>query len=787
MKKNALIYNQKKLRPGFGAGGWVTMGASHPNHNLLVARCDTYNGYYRDLDDPNSKWEYMLRPGIDVSTDAVTAAIDLAAETPNVGGYGTYCVGVGPDKTMYAMILGQMWRKSPGVDWVKTNLPIQQGTNPNSANRMTGHPMQVDDTNSLHCWFSGENGTYWTIDGFQTFTLIPLATLPACRAEFRSSVCFDRSSATGNGRRDRLYIGVNADNGGVYRITGMASNPPAPVVTKMPNAPENPAALAELNVNPWNGWLYLSGSGSNVDGATLRIYRTDTNVWVLANKALKTVGFDPDTVGRVWGCIENVDLDRSEDHGLTWFLPGDDGAAKTIVGTEVPWVEYAGDKAFIGAGNLFFSASKRLFTTGGVGAWEVINRPLGAISYQTGFVLSNFSKGIENTVGTQIEYSRVQAHLAFSKMDRGHAAVPSGEIGKKFPSKYGTSPPFQFGQGVAFARTNEDFVVGTSAYGERHIGWSSNLGKDWVNENSLIHKYPPHDRNNGDGPRQPAGGGQVIAFSEDCFIAIMLTNGAGLLSTSSGQDLVNAQAERLWNSPHITFDRGKTWDLVPIGNNNCVYNAFAYYITRRTLFHDRFNPTRAYFLNPARQFFGNDPNALADEGIYEFNVDLAAKTLAVVRRRSGQLLPFNYDGYQSNFSQQTASRFYYKGSDDAPGLFKSEDNMATFDEVIGNDSEGLGDRFGRVWSFDVGANGVLYVIGHRRFGAEGPLALEANYGYWKQTAPGQLFQFMGRYPMGMFDRVNSLAAHPWRPDVLALCTKGAGIHQVSEDHVLRLT
>lgn len=777
-----LNYNKPADRKAFGAGGWVTMLRASVAHNVLVARTDTYNGYWRDLDDPAGGWEEMFKPGINVDLQVWQAAMNAATM-----GLGTYDSVVAADKTFYATCLGRQWKKPWGQPWQLGSVPLQVGTNPNSYNRPWGQPLQVDERDSDHVWFAGEEGVFWTIDGWETHTFIPTATIPGCTPESRSCVAFDYSQPAVNGRTDRVIIGVVAATGGVYQITGMGAASPAPAVTKLPGRPTNPTLFSEVVVNPSNGDIFVSGGGNHTDGGQLSIYRRGTSSWVEPAKALKCVTFDRAVAGRVWGCIGTAELDRSDNEGLNWQLPGDDGATVIIDDGEVGWHDYLADKNFVGAGNLVVPANGKIHTSGGIAAWVFDNLPTGALTYGTPVTLRSISRGIENTVVQQVSYSRVKGHAGASKMDRGTVFLFADKVGKSFPDTYGVNNVFQFGQGHSFPPTNEDVLFGTSAFGERHLGYTQN-GVDWTEIRTLIQKYPQHDRQDGEGLRGPPGGGAVVALTEDCLITVMLTTGSMLLDGLAGQALTNAQAEHKWNAPHVSFDKGKTWEEIPCGTNRAIYNGFAYYMNRRTLVPDKFVDNRVWFYNPSNVDQRDNAAVVSDVGDWCFDVDLVAKTVTVTRVSAATIRPFNYDSYDIDFVQYDATTWLQKGSDDAPGLLRSTNSRVSWSEVIGSDDKGWGDRFGVVWGVAVGppqdgsTHPTVTVVGHRRMGAGAPVKDETTYGWWRQTEPGGEWKLIAIYPLGLFDRVNSLAAHPWRPGVLLVGFKGAGLHQIADEH-----
>lgn len=782
-----LTYNKPRDRKVFGAGGWVTMLKGSTAHNVLVARTDTYNGYSRDLDDPFAEWEEMFKPGINVNLQVWQTAMNAATM-----GLGTYDVAIGSDKTMYATCLGRQWRKAVGQQWQLGSVPLQTGTNPNSHHRPWGQALQVDDRNSNHVWFAGEGGVFWTIDGWQTHTFIPTATIPGCTPEYRSCVAFDYSQPPVNGRTGRIIIGVVASGGGVYQITGMGTASPAPVVTKLPDRPTNPALFSEVTVNPSNGDVFVCGGGSHVDGGQLSIYRRSTSAWAQPAKALKCVTFDRSVAGRVWGCIGTGELDRSDNDGLSWQLPGDDGATVIIDDGEVGWHDYLADKNFVGAGNLVIPANGKIYTSGGIAAWEFDNLPTGTLTYGTPLTLRSISRGIENTVVQQVSFSRVKAHAGASKMDRGTVFVFADQVGKTFPDTYGVNTVFQFGQGHSFVPGNEDMLFGTSAFGERHLGYTQN-GVDWTEIRTLVAKYPQHDRQDGNGLRGPPGGGAVVALTEDCLVAVMLTTGTMLLDGLSGQELTNAQAEHKWNAPHVSFDRGKTWAEIVCGTNRAIYNGFAYYMNRRSLVADKFVNNRVWFYNPSNVDNANNAAVISDVGDWYFDIDPVAKTVNVSRAKASLIRPFNYDSYDIDFVQYDATTWFQKASDQAPGLLRSTNSRTSWAEVMDTDDQGWGDRFGIVWGVAVGppqdgsVHPTVTVVGHRRMGASSPFSDETTFGWWRQTAPGDQWKLIAIYPLGLFDRVNSLYAHPWRPGVLLVGFKGAGLHQLADEHVFRLT
>ncbi len=741
-----------------GAGGWVTRGPPPANDGTQMVGTDVY-GCHVKAPGITAPWVEQLVAGVTVAANEVDMAY---------GDYGIWDCAISPSNSAYRYIFttGYMFRKLGGAMYTRSPMAqVMSGVGGNEGEqRVTGRAIEVDPAKPLRCFMVLPTGTRYTDDGWETWTTISTATIPAPTAATRGVIVFDRSSAVVGGVTQGIYIFIPGS--GLYRSTDGGAT--WATVASLPRTDYSSMKISST------GRVFLAGVAGNNGAGVIGIYTGSAWVGGITKQA-KTVAISPHNAGHVYAIMGDTSMDCSTDNGVTWNMPNAVGGYPGRIATDIPW-HGATNQVSMSNGDCHFDPLvNRLWLNEGIGCWYMPTPPTVIIQiyYTTGLMWTSHSTGIENMVSQTLQFSP-SGHLGAAHHDRGVTIHPKGTIAKAFPSTHGIDMQWnlQHSQMIDYAPEDENFWAATAWLKGQGTGFTPDLGETWT-PRTTINAFNP-------------GGGVIAVLSKDVWIQ-------GPTQNSLTPTVV---ANAATNGLRLTTDRGLTWTLLTIGEN-CLLPHPNYYLANKSLFKDRYVEGRAWYINPGNQDVPSQTGHAASLGLWRIDVNLTTFAVTITRVRSEFTLEAGYKMgpgfYRPHFAQISATEFIYAGGDGEFCLWRSTDSMATWARVGGTDDQGAGSQFAECWGVGVGkakrgsAFQTLWVGGWRmNVPAHRTAADYTKHGLWESQDNGGTWMRHSQFPGGRWDYAQDLAADPTEYGRVAIAFNGSGTLLIEQDYVMRL-
>lgn len=727
-----------------GAGGWMTGCDEAADDGTVLGRCDTAHAHL--LAPGANKWVRQMVPNVDLNpTD-----IDVSPGY-NVNIYAE-AISKSNSSVRYLVTMGRPWVKKPGAtNYTPTNMPKRTTVDGNGESRMCGHPMDVDPDNPAVCLLVLPDGAFITDNYGDNWTAIPLNKLPAPSANRMAIVRFDRSRGLVGGRRQYIYVFIPGS--GLYLSSNFGAD-----WTKTSAMPGSDTSASHMKVHPTTGKVVVSGMNTEGD-SFIRISSNAGASWILGNRTdasapqnVKTVAFSGLT-DRLYGFTVGGGITISNDGGVEWSNYG--LPSQVAADMDIPWHLEDGYKA---VGEVVrIPGTENYIMTGGIGAWLIPNPPAALPGYGTPVRFVGKSLGIENMVGTNINYAPDGA-MGMTMQDKQTILFPAGKAGRELPHHFGPVEGIYRGVNTDYAMGNTQFWA-TSVVG-LGIGYTQDGGKTWTVNESL------RTQTGGNG------GGQLCVLTEDIVLAAQLEGGS-----------------RIRNALYITRNfraPNCTWQEVVIGNGEAVNAQFSFFngAPRKVLIKDQFDPGAVYFYNSSFVDSPDDANVLACQGLWKIQVNLGANvTPTVSRQYANRLMFLNQDAIHNKLVVLgKAGDLAFTGGDNAPWLYRSKNMGVNWTDVRGTDNLGAGDRFAEVFGIASGKARwdsefpTHYVAGYRAFGAT-----DANgntdfsrYGLWASYDDMLTWTRLEQFPGGHILHPQDIGASPTNFGEVTIALPGMG-------------
>ncbi len=774
----------RSYRKMIGAGGWVT-GVDQAADGTLFTRCDTTLPYYRN---PGAlEWTVAVTPGINFPGSLVQGGCSIFAAAICWGNSAVRAF-TNNDK-LYVM-------KPGATQWNLTTLP-PRSMNGNSDVRMCGQPLQFDPANPNVLWIGQTEGVSYTTDCGDTWTQIPLSTLPAPVTVTvsgrlnvaRHSIRFDHTSPVVDGKTQRIYIFVPGS--GVY-----VSNNAGSTWNLMVGSP---ISCSSMKISRINGNILVGGDNREI-GGTMWLF--DGTSWneskgpdntSLIVQAVEFHNSDPNIA---WGVNPGGGVTTSNNGAVSFGAYG--GQMQTPATVDISWHDRQGrgasgiDHRSIGEA-VHNVHDDYLYMSAGIGFWVARTPPTQSYAFPAPKVLVHgTAAGIENMVGTVMTVSP-DGKCGLTMQDKQLMLFSASGIGEKFTLNYGPRVG-QIIRGTTcdYAPEDTDFWVGTIEDAGNpaeniqgyHCGYTTDLGASWTLSSSLL------DMTGG------LAGGQIVVLSKDIWVA----------SQFSGYT-INA-TRKVQNSLYLTRDRGQTWTMITgIGNDNAVSSHFGSNASRISMCKDYTIPGRMYFYNTGDFNNPDSADTLACQGFYQIDVPMTGNGApTVTRKRTDRVFaaPFWADMYHLKLRHGGAANTLVctAGNNGVLGCFRSTDGGSNWTQLTGTDNLGMGTRFGEVDSISVGkahwtsSNPTIWVIGYRitddyydngqDFSKYGEWESRDNGATWTRTAqfPGQAWPQSGD---GNFSVYNDHCAGMHEYGYRNVSTNGSGAVHIGHHYKLAAT
>lgn len=763
-----VIFNQKKRKAGFGGGGYTKGIEGCTNSMFALAHGDTCNVHSTT---DGRTWDMELKSGITVAQ----------ADLPQINqGKGSYFATVCQQNKEYRYIVmdagWMLCRRGAGQQYVRAQLPALTGLNANDGDRrLGGQPLAVDPVNGLHVLYHDYTGYFVTADGFAspTTAVAGIPAVPTAQAGAggspRGLLAFDTTVPPVNGEHKQVWMLRAGAGGGLYKSTDGGRTFP----TKIADAPNRPTDASHLRIAP-NGEVWLVGSQNTGGGeGTIRVYHPSNNTWTEIDCPAKDVIFP---AGKPAGTAWIVSF------GARPFLStnsqtviGSQNSAIEHVVTDVPWFLYAADRDFMGVSAACQMSDGTILIGTGIGPQRLVQWP-DTPGFGSTIKWTDSVTGLDNCIGILLEANPEDGAIGAAQMDRGGHVYPPGTIGRRFPSSYGANAGFNHGQGISYV-PGKPGMWRCCGNGNLQIGTTFDYGRDgWKGTNSLVDQIKEATGNISGGNS----GGQIVCLDENTTLCIQL-----------GARVDAGTADEAWqrasNLLYVNFEGVKkgSWQSVMLGSNTYVSGSFYYYLARRTLTRDPFNPYTAYFYNAG--------GGGADQGLFKLVANPATKVLTVTKVFDGLI---NDGGLSSDFYHGKLKVIapgviaWCAGLNADVGLAISTNGGPNMSHPTSTDNLGLGDRFGHVWCFDgrpVNGQNVLLVLGFRKNGANGNPADPANFGLWRSVDLGATYTRIDTRPGGIYDDIMDLVVDPIMEETYALAIASQGIQGFINENDLILT
>jgi hypothetical protein len=760
MRDGSTILGSLKLKSGkIGAGGFCT-GISAANDGTLMIRTDTFNSYV--LPAGGSTWQLQLKPGINIAGSAIDMFYtpDGSAASP-WGQVGCYAAAIAPSNpnVRYMVSMGFVYAtQDGGATWTKTNLAQKTGCAPNESSRMTGQPLAVDPQNPAVCIAALPTGAFITSDYGANWTAISTASVPAPASGKRSIVAFDPSSSVVGGKKQGIYIFVNG--------TGLKHSTDGGATWSSVTAPTNsPTAASHMKIGS-NGYVYLGGDGA---AGTARFRRWNGSAWLEPTGIVcKSMAVSPHNAGHVYICGDGGGLDFSSDYGATWALGGGSFSVDDRVATNIGW-HAATKENYMTNGDLIFDPTvNRLWIAEGIGVWKMDSPPT-SMTFASHFTWTEWSSGIENMVTGTINCAP-DGGVGYACQDRGVFIRPPGTVGVTYPSGHGEdyNDAIYFSQSCDQAPEDNAFWAGTFYSGSRCTGFTTDRGlTPWTARNALL------------STSGGIGGGQIVVLSKDVWLQVQVA--VTPIATGGAKNRV-----------YLTTDRGLTWSAITIGDNSCIVGQYSYNHNRRVLVKDRFTAGRAYFYNVADVDNPSSAGSVACKGCWRIDVNLTTFAVTVTRMSSSYIIGGGSDAFHGKLTQGgSANEWYWCGGDNALGLWRSTDGMATWSEVTGTDDQGAGTHFAEVFAVGVGkalatsSYKTIAVVGWR-MNTPANASNATGYGLWESTDNGATWKLAAQFMGGIFDLVCDMVGDPTKYGRFFIGYGGTGMWMQTYDYQMAM-
>ncbi len=707
-----------------GAGGWITRLAA-ADDGTMVCGSDAAGPRIRRAAD--KKWRKLFIPGQNISASLVT---------PARAGHATYDVAVcaTDSDVAYWITGGCLWKTVDGGGTAQiTALVDIVGANPNEWNRMCGKHLAVDPENPDVVFAGTPAGLRYTDDGGASIVSVEEIPLPAMSDVIvsRYIIAFDRSSAVVGGKTQGIYVFSCALTGsGLYHSTDGGGT--------WTNVAGGPVMAAHMRVSPHDGFVHLAGDA--YQGSSTAPYRRwDGESWITpvdGNSTAfygKSIAVSPHNPGHIYMANDGGHLRVSTDNGVSWSF----AAAPVRKAIDIPWHEWCNEYYMSNGDIEFDQSSNRLWMAEGIGAWTLASPPttgVGSVDWVEASV------GMENMV-SNIMTCDPQGRLLYSCHDRRGYVIEREDVGKRFPPIHGLGPGTSIAHGgnIDYAPNNPDVMV--MPVWVSAGGYTTNAGASWEVIPGDVRAFA-----NVGGVTTAVGGGTIAAISDQVWVQRMTHNGMVF-----------------W-----TKNAGTTWEKLVIGADLEFYGScHAYWACHAPLAKDRYVENQAFLY-----FVGigdGTPDDLAYRGIWRLNYNPTTEAWTTTRVKGPSnptIMSYGQDYWHGNFVQIGLDDWLWYGQDNAIGLWRSTDAMATWSQVTGTDDVNSGSvPFGECYGVGVGAGRTpetktLFACGFRTAAPVADPTTFDKFGFWLSEDLGASWVRITQFCNGCTTHVSGIAADP---------------------------
>ncbi len=717
-----------------GGGGYVTGIQIHPDKDGPVYARTDVGGVYK-WDTSTSQWKQLIVadaiPGEVLAEEAEDTGDGLlGAEFRRVSLYQTEAIGIAPSDPNILFVAAGGLLQQPGTllkstdggaTFARMNLTVPMSGN--SEFRFFNERLAVkpDDANIV-LFGSRKNGLQRSTDSglnWAAVESVPVGNKVDNVDVGVGPVTFDPSAP------DVAYCSV-ADTG-IFRS-------------------EDGGATWKKISDEWadrmdcsQGVLYISRS---TQGA--KKFTADagwTSIDPKEDKNIAAIAADPANAQRVYAMSTGgQNLYRSLDGGETWtkLTPSSRNAEgrESFQSKNIPWIENSNVRDWLSIGTLVFDPRRpdTLWLTEGMAVWKSDD----ATETNENPIFNNVSQGIEELVATDVLASP-GGKISFLTLDRVGFHRTNATL-DTFPDKQlGLSQKFDAGISLAASGGNPEFLVasvadervppvrgGYAGWGVRS-GFSTDGGDTWERFKSI-------DQTTESNNPETLMFGEIVVDTKDTNNLVWLPrlphwfikDGKGAYNTKGNPD----DAQHIYHST----DRGATWAIASTGDHQD--RREEYLNIKRSLAADTALPGTFYAYDLGGRIFASTDSGVTWTAICEAGT-LPAHTYANVLRAA----PANAGHLWF------ASGWDYRAGESNQGFFRSTDGGKSWSKLPG---------FTTTWQFGFGkpkAEGgypTLFVYG----------CYEGEWSLYRSTDEGASWDFLVKYPLGIFAHVTTVAGDP---------------------------
>lgn len=705
-----------------GAQGWVTSG-EYADNGDLITRCDTTSGYFKAAGAVEHT--PLLKYGVNVAANTLPTNINSILD--NAGYEAALCV----ENSNYRALIanGKLYLMTDGLNWT-VNAAAQShidamyaalsstyggiGSNGVHGIRMLYRKIAFDPKNPAVIGIVLQGyGLIYTVNGGTSWTKhadIPASTVAK---NFGIAIAFDRSSTVTGGKTQRILVYSGLVGGGVYATTGGFAG----AFAKIAGSPEN---VTCMKVSKLNGHVWVAGTGNDASAPGLgNAMRYDGTSWTTITGGLLYLTLHPTNASKVfvfgsggyYGSIANATAGSPTIVYTTGYK---------IASPDIPVLAWT-NESFMSSGDaMHHPTQERISMFEGIGVFDLVNPPTTAVAIDW---VEN-CKGIENLV---VQGMGVTPNSRVWKCSHDRPLQVRGydEV-DKYPATHGANrlASIQHANNVDYAIDDPEFLMSATAFGDNRAFTSANGGRT--------------------SPWTPTADNGLAA-------------GQGMIAQGNKGNAVWCPTNR--QPPIYTNDGGATWTLCDFGAaaNAAIRNPanslsihFAYYIAKIVLVADKRNPGTYYLFISAA---GDDPTSPAI-GRWKSTNGGANWT----KISGSYIIGSGYDYFNAKMKQALTheGHFWYTcgpvGGGTSPyRLFYSFDGMQSFNQLTSAPTE--------ICDFALGKNaaGAAYQIIYAYSEGNGMYICKdfnpANVG-------AETWQLITRFPYGMGDAINTIAADP---------------------------